>query len=184
MKSSVSYVLILCSFVSFSACEKDPQVPNEEELITTLTYTLTPVTGGDPVIFSFRDLDGDGGQEPVVVLGRLDTNTVYNGVVKLLNESISPATDITAEVEEESVDHQFFYTFADVNASYVYTDMDAENNPVGITTRVTSGAASEGLLTILLRHLPDKFASGVSEGDISNAGGETDIEVSFLLIIE
>jgi hypothetical protein len=32
--------------------------------------------------------------------------------------------------------------------------------------------------------LPDKYAAGVSEGDISNAGGETDIEVSFQVIIE
>ena len=71
-----------------------------------------------------------------------------------------------------------------MNASYIYTDLDTENHPIGIMTRVTTGEPSEGLVTIILRHLPDKFASGVSDGDISNAGGETDIEVSFLVIIE
>jgi len=170
--------------MALSSCEKDPQIPNEEELITTVTYTLTPVSGGDPVIFSFRDLDGDGGQSPVVVLGRPKANTVYNAVVGLYNESVSPVDTITNEVSEEALEHQFFYTFSDMNASYIYTDLDTENHPIGIMTRVTTGEPSEGLVTIILRHLPDKFASGVSDGDISNAGGETDIEVSFLVIIE
>jgi len=178
------YILPLFLLVFLIACEKDPKVPNEEELITTVTYTLTPQAGGDPVVFSFRDLDGDGGQEPVVVLGQLKANTIYNGVVQLLNESVSPLEDITLEVEEEALEHQFFYTFSNVNASYIYTDTDSNNHPVGIDTRVTTSDPGEGLLTIVLRHLPDKEASGVSDGNIANAGGETDIEVSFLLIIE
>lgn len=178
------YILPLFLLVFLIACEKDPKVPNEEELITTLIYTLTPQAGGDPVIFSFRDPDGDGGQEPVVVLGRLNANTIYEGSVRLLNESVSPVDDITLEVEEEAIEHQFFYTFSDVNASYIYTDTDTNNYPIGIETRVTTGNPGEGLMTIVLRHLPDKAASGVSAGDITNAGGETDIEVSFLLVIE
>ncbi len=178
------YISLLSISIALSSCEKDPQIPNEEELITTVTYTLTPVSGGDPVIFSFRDLDGDGGQSPVVVLGWPKANTVYNAVVGLYNESVSPVDTITNEVAAEALEHQFFYTFSDVNTSYIYTDQDTENHPIGITTRVTFGEPSEGSVTIILRHLPDKFATGVSDGDISNAGGETDIEVSFLVIVE
>lgn len=183
---SFNYLSISLLYISIalSSCEKDPKIPNEEELITTVTYTLTPVSGGDPVIFSFRDLDGDGGQNPVVVLGRPKANTVYDAVVGLYNESVSPVDTITSEVSEEGLEHQFFYTFSGLNASYIYTDLDAENHPIGITTRVTTGEPGEGQVTIVLRHLPDKFAPGVSEGDISNAGGETDIEVSFLVTIE
>lgn len=184
MKTFIYTILPVAMMTGLLSCDKDPKVPNEEELITTVIYTLVPQSGGDPVVFSFRDLDGDGGQDPVVVLGRLDTNTTYNGTIQLLNESVNPAHDITPEILEEGPEHQFFYTFSDVNASYVYTDLDDDNNPIGIATRVTSGEAGEGLLTIVLRHLPDKYASGVSQGDISNAGGETDIEVSFLLIVE
>jgi hypothetical protein len=44
--------------------------------------------------------------------------------------------------------------------------------------------SSEGSLTIILRHEPDKSAPGVSEGDIANAGGETDIQLNFELIIQ
>lgn len=178
------YIPLLSLFMALSSCEKDPQIPNEEELITTVTYTLTPVSGGDPVIFSFRDLDGDGGQNPVIVEGRLKANTVYNAVIGLYNESVSPVDTITNEVSEEALEHQFFYTFSDVNISFIYTDHDSENHPIGIMTKVTTGEPSEGMVTIILRHLPDKFASGVSDGDITNAGGESDIEVSFLVIAE
>lgn len=178
------YLSILFFFIAWSSCEKDPQIPNEEELITTITYTLTPVSGGETVIFSFRDLDGDGGLSPVVELGRPKANTVYDAVVGLYNESVSPVDTITNEVAEEALEHQFFYTFSELNASFIYTDMDADNRPIGISTRVTTGEPSEGLVTIILRHLPDKFAPGVSDGIITNAGGETDIEVSFQVLIE
>ncbi len=185
MKSSrYFYILPFFLLLLLSACDKDPEVPNEEELITTLIYTLTPTSGGDPVVFSFRDIDGDGGQAPVVVTGNLAANTMYNGVIQLRNESVSPVDDITIEVEEEAEEHQFFYIFSDVNATSAYADVDAENNPIGIRTSLTAGDPGEGLMTILLRHLPDKFADGVREGDVSNAGGETDIEVSFTLTIE
>jgi len=184
--NTFKYILLLsfAGSVGFISCEKDPQVPNEEELITTLIYTLTPQSGGDPIVFSFRDIDGDGGQEPVIVQGQLDSNTVYNGVIQLLNESVTPANDIITEIQEEATEHQFFYMVSDVNASFDYADQDADNQPIGISTTVTTGGTSDGSMTIVLRHLPDKFAAGVKEGDILNAGGETDIEVSFFLIVE
>src|SRR5688572_10109416 len=184
MKSLNYMLLAFAASIGLTSCEKDPQVPNEEELITTFIYTLTPQAGGDPVIFSFRDLDGSGGLEPVIVQGRLDTHSIYNGVVQLLNESVTPVIDITSDVAAEAREHQFFYTFPDSYTSYVYTDTDADNNPIGISTRVTTGDPSDGLMTVLLRHLPDKFAAGVKTGDITNAGGETDIEVSFIFEVD
>lgn len=174
--------MLLVSLVIVS-CDKDNDVPNEEELITTLTYTLTPEAGGNPVVFSFRDIDGDGGQDPVITQGSLASNTIYDGVIELLNESETPAVDITEEVEAEAVDHQFFYSAAGANAIFLYTDMDADTKPIGITTQVIIGDPSSGAMTVILRHRPDKSAAGVDQGAIINAGGETDIEVTFLLTI-
>ena len=83
MKSFRYFYLLPFLFLSvLSSCDKDPEVPNEEELITTLIYTLTPHVGGAPVVFSFQDLDGDGGQAPVIIEGDLMANTIYNGVCK------------------------------------------------------------------------------------------------------
>ena len=97
----------------------------------------------------------------------------------VLNELEDPADNITAEVQAEDEDHQFFYTPTNNIATIAYTDQDANGNPVGLTFTVTTTAATTGNLTVVLRHEPNKSATGVSDGDITNAGGETDIEVTF-----
>ena len=51
-------------------------------------------------------------------------------------------------------------------------------------TATATGAASVGTLKVTLRHEPNKSAAGVVGGDITNAGGETDIEVEFPIVIE
>jgi len=93
------------SMLFITSCEKDepedPIIPNEEEVITTLNFTLTPDGGGTPVVLSFQDLDGDGGNAPTISEGTLDNNTIYNGSLELLNELEDPAEDITLEGAEE-----------------------------------------------------------------------------------
>lgn len=184
---NILWALPLFSILFFTACEKeDPVVPNEEELITTLTYTLTPQGGGSIVQFEFRDLDGDGGDAPVITTGTLAANTTYVGVISLLDESGSETEDITVEIAEEAAEHQLFYTLNSFgfNGNVTYADADINGDPIGLLTNFTVGAPSTASLTISLRHEPDKTASGVSDGDITNAGGETDIEVTFEVIVQ
>lgn len=176
------FVLLLVGILSYSCQKKDPVIPNEEELITTLIYTLS--SGSQVVEFKFQDIDGDGGNAPVIVAGTLKANTTYTGSIKLLNELETPADNITNEVEDESLAHQLFYTFDGANATVSYKDQDAGGNPIGITTELQTGSPSQGKLTITLRHQPDKTGEGVSQGILTNAGGETDIEVTFDLNIE
>jgi hypothetical protein len=167
----------------FSACEdKVVTPPNEEELITTLEVSLIP-PGGPSVKLLFRDLDGDGGAPPVIEADTLSAGVVYAGSIKLTNESVTPEVDITEEVAEEGEEHQFFYSLDGVDATLSYTDQDADGNPVGITFALVTGTAGAGTMTVILRHLPDKFAAGVSQGDLTNAGGETDIEVTFPVVV-
>lgn len=181
----LQWALPAMAILAFSSCEKeDPIVPNEEEVITTLVYTLTPQGGGTAVEFRFTDLDGDGGDAPVITNGTLDTNTVYSGSLTLLNEAETPAENITEEIEEEDEEHQLFYTLAGANASVVYADADADGNPIGLSTTFSTTTASTGTLVVTLRHEPNKGATGVSGGDITNAGGETDIEVTFDVTIQ
>lgn len=189
MKTPRSIILSILVSTLLFACKKDkeqaPVLPNEEELITTLTYTLTPVGGGAPVVFSFKDIDGDGGNAPVVFEGILAPNTDYTGSLTLLNESEDPTDDITIEVEEEGVDHQLFYQpEASLNLDVSYSDSDSNGKPIGLLTLVSTGSTSSGSLIITLRHEPNKNAPGVSSGDITDAGGETDIEVTFIVEIE
>jgi len=192
-KNYLFIILVLTVSLIFSACDEDLninintntedlEIPNEVELITSLNYSLVPKDGSATVILTFIDLDE--GVAPTIIGGTLAANQTYLGTLKLLNESITPLEIITVEVEEEDEDHQFFFqsTISDITSNY--NDQDANGNPLGINSTLITGATASGTLTIILRHKPDKFASGVSGGDITNAGGETDIEVTFPINIQ
>ncbi|MEC8627677.1 MAG: type 1 periplasmic binding fold superfamily protein [Bacteroidota bacterium] len=175
------FAATIALIMTFSACSEDdtpPPPPNEEEVITTLNVFLTD-DNGNTVTFSFVDLDGEGGNAPTITGGDLSIGTAYSGTITLLNESETPAEDITLEIQEEDDEHQFFFSSDD--ATFAYTDQDDNGNPVGLTFDMTTGSTSNSsaAMTVILRHDPDKAGAGVSDGDITNAGGETDIEVTF-----
>ncbi len=169
---------LICMYLF--GCEPiDPVIPNEEELITTLELRLVSSDQQDTILFSFKDLDGDGGLSPVIQNEKLKVHTSYNGMLTLRNDAINPPSDISMEVEEEGNAHQFFYVVKNAGITIQYADKDANGNPIGLKTSITTGNESNGELTIILRHNPDKFGSSVSDGLIDQAGGETDIEVTF-----
>ncbi len=174
-------VYLLIPALIFYHCRlDDPLIPNEEELITTLRYTLIPVSGGDSVVFTFQDFDGDGGEDPLISGGVLMANTEYNGSLEILNEISYPIIDIGEEIQTEDTEHQFFFeTSGGLLANVEYGDNDSNGHPVGLITKFITRSVSSGNLTITLRHEPDKSATGVSKGDISQAGGETDLEIVF-----
>lgn len=176
-------ILSLTFFVSCSDDDNDNPVPvNEEEVITTLKVTLVPQGFGTVVTFESRDLDGDGPDAPVVtVSGDLVASTSYSGTVEVLNELEDPAEDITLEVLDEAEDHQFFFSLSDNSGiDITYSDQDANGNPIGVEfSLLTSNASVGNILTVTLKHEPNKSAEGVNIGDITNAGGETDVEESF-----
>jgi hypothetical protein len=49
---------------------------------------------------------------------------------------------------------------------------------------ISTSSAGSGTLTITLRHEPNKDGDNVADGDITNAGGETDVEVTFNIDVE
>ncbi|MEM9648905.1 MAG: type 1 periplasmic binding fold superfamily protein [Bacteroidota bacterium] len=198
MKTIKFLSLALVSGIFLASCSSDdndaPEEINEEEVITTMTVTLTPQGGGAAITLQTRDLDGDGPDAPVVtVSGNLSENTTYNGSVVLLNETETPAEEVNEEIEGEAAEHQFFFEVGGaLNASTEYTDDESDyvsaetgenfttTNPVGITFTLTTTDASAGTLAVTLRHEPKKPNDGTKE----DAGGETDITETFDLTIE
>ncbi|WP_100615611.1 type 1 periplasmic binding fold superfamily protein [Confluentibacter citreus] len=179
-------ILFLATLV-FTACsnDDDPLPVNEEEVITTLTATLVPVGGGTAVTLQTRDLDGDGPNPPVItVSGPLAAGTTYNGSLALLNETVTPAESINEEIAEEDEEHQFFFQATNNIATFDYVDFDGNDNPVGLEFTLTTTTTGAGSITIILRHEPNKTATGVSDGDITNAGGETDITATFQVTVQ
>ncbi|MDO6803610.1 type 1 periplasmic binding fold superfamily protein [Wenyingzhuangia sp. 1_MG-2023] len=176
-KLIIAFVLVL----GVSCSKNDPIIPNEEELITTLTYTLTPTDGGDDVVLIYKDLDAEGTSfDAEITNGSLEANKTYSGVITLSNESEDPAENMTEEVEEEANDHQFFFIDIPTGFTISYDDSDSDGNPIGLSTIVeTKDTYVGGDLTIILKHEPNKFAEDITIYDATNAGGETDIEVTF-----
>ena len=174
--------------LALSSCKKDKEddtpPANEEELITTLELHFHSVGGSEHKHFTFRDLDGDGGNAPVIIADTLSADSIYDVEIEVLNESGTPTVDITAEIVDEGTVHQFFFQPSNANVTVAYSDADANGKPIGVNTLWTIGAIGNGTVVVTLRHEPDKNAAGVSGGDITNAGGETDIEVSFPVVIE
>lgn len=181
--------IVLCMFSSlmFMACSDDdnddiPEVVNEEEIITTMTVTLDPEGDGPNVVLKTFDADGDGPNEPIItVSGVLSSATLYSGSIVLLNETINPAANITEEVMEESDEHQFFYiASADLDLTTAYVDTDSNGDPLGTEFTLQTGFASEGTLTFTLRHEPKK----PNDTTLADAGGETDAEATFDVVVE
>ena len=181
-----SYILVLFfGIFLLASCNKDePIIEDPEELITTVELTLTEINTSETVVLRFRDIDGDGGNEPEITGGTLKTASTYAGSVVFLNESVSPVENVTDEILEEDEEHQVFYQSSDL-LSIDYDDMDSNNAPIGIRTFVrTTDTTGPANLTVILRHEPAKDGAGVADGDITNAGGETDIEVVLPITIE
>jgi hypothetical protein len=187
LRALLVFSLISTMLFTLGCSSDDPTPVNQEELITTLRLTFVG-TGSttETVIATFTDLDGPGGSDPVITKPvTLQANRTYSVSVEFLNEAESPAEDITEEVNSESDEHQVFFVVSNtLNLNYQYGDTDANNQPLGLQGLVTTAAASSGTLQVLLIHEPNKSAQGVANGDPTNAGGETDISVSFDVTVQ
>lgn len=173
-------VLATLFLVSCGGDDDAPEEVNEEEVITTVNLSLTSDAGN--VTMTSVDLDGDGPNPPVVeVSGNLKADTMYNGTVQFLNQTETPAENITLEVVEEADEHQVFYIAGGgLNVETTYGDFDGDNNPLGTILTLNAGAVSNGTLNVTLRHEPTK----PNDGTLAGAGGETDVSVTFNVTIE
>lgn len=162
--------------------DEDPLIENEEEVITSVTLTLFPAdANNETVTYGFSDPDGDGGNAPVMSsTGTLVAGASYAGQVSFAG----PDGSIDAEIISEGLDHQVFYTAtSDLTVSYTMSggDVDTGGNPIGLRTDITANGAGTGEVSVILRHEPTK---GFAIDRPDQAGGETDVEVTFPFIIQ
>jgi hypothetical protein len=183
MKKLRILTIATVAIISLNSCSNDDKPVNEEEVITTVTTTLTG--GGQVITLTSRDLDGDGPNAPVItVSGNLTANTSYMGSTTFLNETETPAENITTEILDEGVEHQIFYQAPSALGTFTYNDTDANGKPIGLQFTLLTGNAGTGNVTVTLRHEPNKSAAGVAAGDITNAGGSTDAVVTYPVVVQ
>lgn len=185
MKNKNLMMLLFAGIVLFmNSCKKETIDPNQSELITTVRLKLTNTLSSsiNPLVYEFKDLDGEGGAAPVkfddIVLQK---NIPYICEVTVLNESVSPADNITAEIKAEANDHQFYFVPSSSNLLSVSNyDTDTQGLPLGLSSFWVTGVnAGNGTVKVVLKHKPGTKAAN----DLINKG-ETDIELDFKLIIQ
>ncbi len=177
-------VLFFGTALFMNSCKKEKIDPNQSELITTLRlkFTNTISSSINPLVYEFKDLDGEGGAAPVkfddIVLQK---NIPYICEVTVLNESVSPADNITAEIKAEANDHQFYFVPSSSNLLSVSNyDTDTNGLPLGLSSFWVTGLnPGSGTVKVVLKHKPGTKAAN----DLINKG-ETDIELDFKLIIQ
>ena len=181
----ITLVSLLSLTVIILSCKKNkdqaptPQNPNEQEQITTLHLI---VKEGSIVVdtFTFRDVDGPGGNAPKIESINLLANKNYNAQLLLLDESKTPIDTISKAIKEERNEHQFFFTPSAAGVTIAYNDADDHGVPVGLEILLNTGAASTGELRIFLKHQPN-VKPKTGQGDASL--GATDIDVTMPVVV-
>lgn len=181
----------------FSSCgdDDDKPVETEEEEITRVSLTFTPTSGGDPIVATWFDADGEGSGAPIIDDIELEESETYMLDLMLTNTLGSTDEDITAEISEEDDEHMFFFSFTndifsdptgngnvdDRNDPINYNDQDSNGLPVGLSTTWTAGEAlsSPGEFNIVLKHQPELKTSS-SDATV----GGTDVDITFSINIQ
>lgn len=174
-------IVILSFVLAISACKDEHDVGHENELITTVKLNFK--NGNETRSFSYKDLDGDGGMAPTVDKISLKPNISYDLSVEFLDESKTPALNITEEVKEEADEHLVVITPSSATVgAYTYSDKDVNLLPIGLMGKFTSKSAATGTLKVQLRHQPP--INGKKSKDGTATPGSDDINIDFQIEVK
>jgi hypothetical protein len=179
MKHLKLFVLVMLAGLVIVSCKKKKDNDNEEENITTVKVVLTPVTGGTAQTFTWKDVDGPGGNAPVISEITVAPSLAYTCSLQFLDESKTPAEDKTTEIIAEANDHQIYYQPTTVAVTVSNLNNDGRGLPLGTTSSWATGAVGTGSMKITLKHKP-----GQKSAADAVTIGETDVEVIFPVKIQ
>lgn len=181
MKQLSKHVLALLLLTGLTSCSSNDDAPlqiNEEELINQVEIQITET--GTAITTTYNWIEGGESPEPIV----LNTDNTYEVAVRFLN-STNPNNiiDITEEVIEEADEHLVFYESLNAGLTIspsVNDEEDQMGNKLGVFTSWSTGmGTTSGNVLIYLIHEP----TSKSGTDRDAIGGETDVQVSFNVII-
>ncbi len=181
-KLSIKSVVFAMLAFNFSACtdhNHDDDHQNEEETINKIELTLTPDTLGlPPQTVVWSDLDGDGGNPPILPdtlrLGptipykaELIFKYVHNGIEHSVN------TEIRKEADEHLICFSPIQLIQVVIMEITRTDKDNMGKELGLTSIWKALIPEKGAVRVSLKHQPN----GIKNGNCDL--GETDAEIDF-----
>jgi hypothetical protein len=158
----------------------------EGELITTVQLTLN-LPGDSGKIYTWQDLDGPGGNNPVlpdtIIIGQVTPGgNPYSGMLEFFNKQGGKNENITLEIEKEKNNHLVCYEVSSLTMqpqsgiTISVTDKDDKSLPIGLKTEWKTKTTDKGEIWIRLKHQPN-----IKTGSCDV--GETDVEVVFPYVI-
>ncbi|WP_106566088.1 hypothetical protein [Cecembia rubra] len=194
------FLLVLLAsfvFVMASCTSDDPEIEKEQEIITDVTLIFTEVDNSNNPIgnpFEFKASDPQGlelGNNPTIETIQLAVGKRYLLEIELFNSIENE--DITEEIIEEADEHQFYFLGTAFVGSpiltYTYADADKNGNPIGLKGYVQVNPApgfNNAQFRLVLRHDHNKNFNGATNPnwqDFVLAGGETDLDITFPLVL-
>ncbi len=103
--------------------------------------------------------------------------------IVLLDKTKTPVDTSSLSVEEENVDHRFYFE-PSAGSNITVSNLDTDDNGVslGLHSTWTSAGIANGNMTITLRHYPN---GGKIETDaVSSTKSSTDLAVDFVTHVE
>ena len=181
--------------LGFFSCESDdPVVENEGEVITDVILNFQELdASNNPVgsAFSFKASDSEGievGGSPTIETITLKKGKKYSMTIKV--ENSIEGEDITEEILAEADEHQFFFlggAFTNNILTIAYADDNGIKLGVKNTLTVSSSPGTNNTtMQVVLRHDLDKNFPGATNPNFANyaqAGGETDLDITFPIIL-
>jgi len=186
---SLSTAAVIATLL-LSSCKKTEDVKpkdqgtgaGDEEAITRITLTFASASG-DVATASFTDPDDSGPKLPTITGLTLKKGMIYNGTIKIYDDTKTPIKFVNEEIQEESNAHRFHYVYSPAAASTTtmpvdITDKDLKNLPLGLTYTAKVGSATgTGKLRVTLRHF-----DGITKTN-NIADGEADFDLDFDVVI-
>ena len=185
VKYKLSILLCAACLVVAIACSKDDKEP-KGSFVTTVKLTLHERGTTTVTSFTWKNLEGAVDTEPTSVDPvSLKRNTDYGLTIQVLDESQSPAFDISkTEIKPNPDNYLFFFLTEGIVANYSYEDRDENNEsvPLGLDGKLAVKGVGTGSLRVVLRRDPSqKNASNQLTDEI---GGHTDINLIFPVTIK
>ena len=194
LKKVSLYLLALVAF-GFASCEsEDPTKENDGEVITDVTLKFQELNASNALVgsvLSFKASDPQGievGKTPTIQSISLAKGKKYQMTIEVTNAI--KGEDITQEILTEAAAHQFFFLGQVFDSSFFSIQYaDAGGIALGLKTTVTvssSTGTNNSNMRVVLRHDLNKSFPGASNPNFANfaqAGGETDLDITFPVIL-
>ncbi|RXK85439.1 hypothetical protein [Filimonas effusa] len=183
-KLSLFLSAFLITVMLFNGCKKDetavaPPVPGNEFLTTVQLVVVNAADPTDRDTVAVKQLP----DQPIDYTNaslHLKANSTYNVSVRFLDETQTPAGNVTDDIYARRNYHLICFT-TDASLALTVTRTDLDTNtpalPVGLQDRFSTGSAGSGKMNVRLRHQPN-----AKNGDCDP--GSSDADVNFSVTIQ